>query len=502
MRTIDLWVFYGYLVLILGIGLWLRGRKKSENEFFLADSNMGWFPLGISIMVTMLTAVNYAIFPTEIFSRGIYVTVAIPVFVLVAWPVTRFFIPFYRRQKCTSAYEFLEQRFDLKTRCLASGLFIMWRILWMTVALYASSRILSAITGYSLWIIILFSGLITVAYTAVGGIRAVIWTDVAQFFVLFGGIILGLIIADIRTPGGVDEIFSVAFRGGLFKPVTPYDPNFFSFDPTIRVTFWSGTTGTVVAFLVRYGADQMVVQRFLTAKSERDACKSFWLNVVCTVIVLVLLVIFGMAIYSFAVHSRVLGRFELPLAYLKFLIKSMPYGGCGLMAAGLLAATMSSVDSGINACSAAWTRDFYHRLISERVRSSELHIRFSTLFTIIVGTVIIIMALLFIVLFGRHHNIFVLANKIINGMGSPLLAVVAAGMLKRRFTPDGVFWGGVCGTVCSVITVLVISNLALHYYAVVNLGLTFSFISILSMLLRKASTGQSSLPPKTPDLSR
>ncbi|MCP3968104.1 MAG: hypothetical protein GY750_02170 [Lentisphaerae bacterium] len=111
-------------------------------------------------------------------------------------------------------------------------------------------------------------------------------------------------------------------------------------------------------------------------------------------------------------------------------------------------------------------------VISEKIESTELHICYSTLFTITVGCIIISMALIIIVLFCHHHNMFVMANK----MGNPLLAVVVAGMLKRCFSPDGVFWGGIIGAVCGVVTVLTLTNLALHYYAVANLAVTIGAI--------------------------
>jgi SSS family transporter len=481
MHLFDYLVFYSYLIIILIIGIALRHKKRSESEFFVAERSMGWFPVGISIMVTMMTAVNYAIFPTEIFSHGIYIIISLPMFVIVAFPITRIFIPFFCAKKATSAYEFLEERFDLKVRCLASAIFMLWRIVWMAVALYASGRILSAVTGSDLRLLILIAGAVTVCYTAFGGIRAVIWTDVAQFFVLFGGIIAGLIIADVKTPGGFHDIFATAFDGRLFRPAVPYESKFFSFDPTIRVTFWSGTIGTLVAFLARYGADQVVIQRYFSARSVKDARKGFWWNVVCALVVLTLLAMFGMAVYSHSHHLGLLDDGLKPMAHVSALIRSLPWGGCGLMAAGLLAATMSSVDSGINACSAAWTKDFYHRLISKQTQTPEFHIRYSIAFTLIIGATVIMMAESFVYIFGHHHNIFVMANKVINGMGSPLLAIVVLGMIKRsKVNASGMFWGGIIGTAWSAYTALGLQGLALHYYAVLDFVGTLSACYLMS----------------------
>lgn len=484
MRISDFIVFYAYLAIVLIVGLTMYRRQHSEKEFFLAGRSLGWFPLGISIMITMLTAVNFAAFPTEIFKNGCYVLIALPIFIVVAFPVSKIFIPFFQKQKSSSAYAFLEDVFDLKTRCLASILFMLWRLIWMAVALYASARILSAVTGYQLWFLILICGVITVAYTSFGGLRAVVWTDVAQFFILLGGIITALILVSLNAEDGFVGIFKNALEHNVFKPVVPYDPEFFSFNPTIRTTFWSGTIGTMVAFMARYGADQMVIQRYRAAKSLSEARKSFAFNIICVLLILVLLVVFGMAMHSYAVNTDIMGKFSKPLKYMAVLIRSLPYGAAGLLSAALLSATMSSVDSGVNACSMAWTKDFYHRFFNKEEFSKAHHIRYSVYFSLVIGALIIAFAESFILLFGHQHSIFVMVNKVINGLGSPLLTLVILGMFKHRLRANSVFYGVISGTIFSICTALFVEHLALHYYAVVNLLATFAICYILDAFLR------------------
>lgn len=484
MRTVDFIVFYSYLAAVLTVGMLNFRRRQSEREFFLAGSSFGWFPLGISIMVTMLTAVNFAAFPAEIFQHGCYVLVSLPIFLVIIPPINRIFIPFFRKQNRDSAYAFLEEAFDLKTRCLASFLFMSWRLIWMAVALYASARILAAVTGHSLWLLILLGGVVTVMYTSLGGLRAVVWTDVAQFFVLVGGILAALALVS-STAGGFAGIFSHALGDKVFRPIVPYDPEFFSLDPTLRISFWSGALGTFVAFLTRYGADQMVIQRYLAAKSLPAARKGFVFNIICAFSMLLLLVIFGMAMHAYAAQAGIMGKYSRPLQYMAVLIKSLPYGAAGLFAAALLAATMSSVDSGVNACSMTWTKDFYHRFFNKSEVDEIHHIRYSIYFSAIIGALIIILAESFIFIFGRHHSVFAIFNRVINAMGSPLLALVILGMLKRRPRAESVFRGVIAGTVCSICMTLFVEDLALHYYAVVNLLATFAFVYLLNFLQSK-----------------
>jgi len=488
MHTIDFIVFYAYLAIVLLVGLAMYRKQHTEKDFFLAGRSLGWFPLGISIMITMLTAFNFAAFPTEIFKHGCYILIALPIFIVVYFPISKIFIPFFQKQKKASAYAFLEDVFDLKTRCLASILFMLWRLVWMAVALFASARILSAVTGYHLWLLILICGIITVAYTSFGGLRAVIWTDVAQFFILLGGIIIALTLVSLTTDGGFIGIFTNALEHNVFRPVVPYDPEFFSFDPTIRTTFWSGAIGTMVAFLARYGADQMVIQRYRAAKSLSEARKSFIFNIFCVLAVLIMLVIFGLAMHSYAVHTGIMGQYSKPLKYMAVLIRSLPYGAAGLLAAALLAATMSSIDSGVNACTMSWTKDFYHRFFNKEEFSKKHHIRYSVYFSVVIGILIIAFAELFILVFGKHQSIFMIVNKMINGFGSPLLVLIVFGMFKKRLKANSVFYGVLAGAIFSVCTAFFVEDLALHYYAVVNLLASIAMCYILEFVLPNKKT--------------
>ena len=138
-------------------------------------------------------------------------------------------MPFFYDMRLTSAYGYLERRFDRRVRSLASGLFIIWRLFWMATALFASANILSLITGIKPPAIIMISGVAATIYTYLGGMRAVMWTDVMQFFVLFSGIALGVVFA--MDDGGISQIVSLAYDGGRLKPFFPFDPEFLSPDP-------------------------------------------------------------------------------------------------------------------------------------------------------------------------------------------------------------------------------------------------------------------------------
>lgn len=493
MSGLDRFVFFAYLAGILALGALFARRQRSEGEFFLAGRSMGWFPVGLSVMVTAFSALNYTAFSGEVLQHGLYVALSLPVFVLVAFPVTRIVMPFYHDMNLCSAYEYLERRFDVRVRCLASGLFILWRIFWMAIGLLATSRILAGITGLPLLLLLALTGAAATLYTLLGGMRAVMWTDVAQFFVLFGGLIIAVCVAAGREPNGFAELFAGAAEAGLVRPFHEFDPDMFSLDPRVRITLWSALTGTFVAFLGRYSADQVVVQRYFSARSLRHAQRGFWLNVVCAVVTIGSLALLGFAVRAGMSRAGVaIEQGVPPLRYLALFIKSLPRGLAGLMTAGILAAAMSSVDSGINSCSAAFVTDFYRRL-RRRPETPEAGPGLPTDRAVTLALGVLVVGMAWYVGTWRQ-GIFTITAKIIHGMGSPLLAIVLAGMFSRRANATGVLIGGALGALASAAVSFGIEGLALHYYAVINLGLTLFLIALAGAVASAA--GAASSPEK------
>lgn len=478
MNSIDYLILAIYLALILGIGFYFRVRDRSHEAFFLAGRRMGWLPIGLSVMVTVFSAVNYVALPNEVFGYGLYVTVALPVFFLMVWPISRIWMPMFHRMRITSAYEYLERRFDRNVRSLGGGIFILWRLFWMATALYAAGNIMGAITGMAPSHIILVGGLAATAYTALGGMRAVMWTDAAQFCVLFGGIVLGLVFA--TGEGGIAGILETAKAGGRLKPFVPFDPAFISLSPFIRMTLWSGLLGVFVTLLSRYGADQVVMQRYFSARSLKAAQRGLWLSVCVSVLSLAILVVFGLAVYAHAVQAGMIDaaawetltpfqRKGIAMRSLAGLIRSFPSGVTGLVAAGLLAATMSSIDSGINACSAVYVSDFHNRLFGKTGSADAGNVWLDRGLTLGAGLISTGLAFVLIPLVGHNNSIFMIANKVVNALGSPLLALFLIGMFSRWGNAPGALYGGVIGIIASLCISLFLQGLSLQYYSVATL---------------------------------
>jgi len=486
MSILDYVILFAYLVGILILGLAVSRKRPSRGEFLLAGRSMKWFVVGSSIMATVFSATNFTGFSGEVFGHGLYVLMAVPVFILVAFPVLHGIMPFYHRLKAVSAYEFLERNFDRRVRRLASALFILWRVAWMAVALYATGRLLSGVTGISLHSLIVLAGAITTAYTVLGGMRSVMITDVAQCLMLLGSLIVAVFSAANAQHGFV-ALFQTAAANGLMKPFHPFDPGIFSLDPRIRITFWSITIGTFTAFMARYGADQMVVQRYFAAQSLDDAKRGFVLNVVFSIFALLCLTLLGFAAHAYAVSAGSLtGPIKDPTDLLARFVASLPSGACGLLVAGLMASTMSSIDSGIHSCCTAVMTDFRPRAAANESDDAQYDVRADRLLTFTFGGVATLLACFV----GQLGTIFEIANKVINGLGSPLLALVLLGLFRRGLTSAGMLSGGIAGILASVAISGGVTHLALHYYAVANLlvtvGLCYAFSVVLPEGRRRA----------------
>ena len=294
--SLDYFLMLAYILLVVGVGVWVGRGQRSTKEYFLAGRSMGWFPIGISTIASLYSAISYMGGPSEYRSYDLRLTVGIFSMIPTAVVVMLVFMPFFHRLQVYTAYEYLEKRFNVTVRALASAVFVIWRILWMGTAVYVPSLVLHTITGFPLIPMILLVGVVATLYTVVGGMRAVIWTDVAQFFVLSAGSVLALWVVGAHV-GGLEGIWSVAEQGGRTR-IFDWTP-----DLTTRVTSWGALIGSLVANLGMYGADQVSVQRYLAAKSLKGMQKSFILNTVGGWAMGFLMIGIGLGLYAFyALH--------------------------------------------------------------------------------------------------------------------------------------------------------------------------------------------------------
>lgn len=470
LHAIDWAVLIAYLLAMVAIGASFYKGQKTTKDFFLAGRSMSWLPVGLSVVATLFSAISYMAIPSSVQKFGLVLTMgAFMVFFCIPI-VTRIFMPFYHRMQVYSAYEYLEYRFDVNVRCLASAMFIVWRIVWMSLAVFSSSIALWAATGAPapLWVIIVLLGAFATFYTYLGGMKAVIWTDVIQFVVLFGGMAIAAIMIVFKVDGGVAGIFGAMSEAGKTSlvghvPELAAAQSFWGKIVAFFCTQNATLTGVLVASFVGhiafYCVDQATVQRYFTAKSLEDSQKSFWVNAIANVSIHFCLAFLGMALFAYFKanpHPAMLaGRpFEFDWKYPYFIATVMPAGVAGLLIAALYAATMSSVDSGINSCCTAFWVDFWRRLKYGEISPSKAQVDEATqhhqltvarVMTGVFGVIAILSAICISIL-GKGQ-IIELTNKLVNSFCGPMFAIFLLGMFSKRTRPLGVFIGAVAALV-------------------------------------------------------
>src|SRR5882672_5567107 len=210
--SLDAAIIVVYLAVLTGVGVHFSRRQKSLDEFFLARQSMTWLPVGLSLMAALDSAIDYLMQPSSTIKYGLILLIGTSSWLFLYPWVSKVTLPFYRRLNYFTAYEYLEARFDVRVRALAAVIFIVWRLGWMATAIFVPSLAISTATGDRIPLTLLVAGLGTLVtlYTALSGIEAVIWNDVAQFCVRFGGLAAVVWIAAASVHGGFSKIWEIA----------------------------------------------------------------------------------------------------------------------------------------------------------------------------------------------------------------------------------------------------------------------------------------------------
>jgi Na+/proline symporter len=300
MRPLDWLVLAGTVVAIVAYGLY-RGRgSNTVNSYLLAGKTMPWYAMALSIMATQASAITFISTTAQGYSDGIrfvqfYLGLPIAMVILAATAV-----PIFHRANVYTAYEYLEKRFDTKTRALVSAIFLIERGLAVGVSLCAPAIVLTVVLGWPSRITIVVMGALVVAYTAVGGIKAVTWTEVQQMVIIFAGLAAALATAVWLLPRGVGlaDALSLAGAAGKLKAIDT------GFDWTNRYNIWSGLLGGTFLFLAYFGTDQSQVQRYLTGRSIAQSRLSLLFNAVAKIPMQFLILLTGALVFVFFVYER------------------------------------------------------------------------------------------------------------------------------------------------------------------------------------------------------
>lgn len=459
-----------YMVMLIAVGAYHSRRQKTVKEYFLAGKHMSWIPIGLSLMAALNSGIDYLAQPSALIKFGIIVlTGNLTWFVLYPYA---FYVsmPMFRRLDVYSAYEYLERRFNVAVRCLAAVIFILWRLGWMATALYVPCLAITTATGHpeQLKLLVAVMGLVATVYTMLGGVKAVIWTEVVQFMVMFGGLFITMLVIIFNVHPSLSEIWEVMKTAG--EPVQ-HQPTveaagflgalatFF----TTPITFWGLLIAGLVGRLTGYTSDQVMVQRFQTAKNIRATRQGFIITAISDVVWMTVLTFVGVVLVIYfkaqmakgvAMPDWVESNTDYRFPYFMSLV--FPPGLTGPVIAAIVAASLSAIASAINSQSTVIIVDFYNRLVKKRVRlpdvltpeEQRVQIMLSRTAAIAVG----IAATLIAMNLQRFGIITEIGNRVIQTFTGPVLGIFWLGMFSRRANSPGVFIGGVAGAAAAVFT--------------------------------------------------
>ena len=448
MHTLDYIAVILYLGFLIALGFHF-GRNQSRQEFLVASGSMGWIAVGLSVMATLFSSNSFVFYPSAAFGDSLKIGLSLIAFAAMTPVVIYVFIPVYSRLKLETAYEYLERRFDISVRLLASALFILLRIGWMASATYAASLVAAEISGLSQTTVIFGLGAIAIGYTMLGGLRAVMWTDVIQFFVFATTILVSLGLILIQSGLGVGAIFGTYFERGEGLIVD------FELSMTLQYGSWAILIGVFLEALSAFGVDQVAVQRYLSAKDERTSQIGALLNLIGMWIVIPGLLMIGVGLYAhYSVHPSEIGTGTLSeilasddkmddKAMPTFVSVHFPPGVAGLFLAALMAAIMSSIDSGIHSVTTAIVVDFRDRLMPHlRPASEQREVRWMRLMVLVIGALSISLACLV----GSLGNVFDIGKKLTSAFGGPLLAIFVLALFSPRANAIGVMISVIAST--------------------------------------------------------
>jgi Na+/proline symporter len=294
-NVVDWVVLVGTMVGIAGYGAWRTRHIRSLNTYLKGSQSTGWGTIGLSVMATQASAITYLSIPGQGFESGIGFVqnyFGLPLALIIVCAV---FLPMYRRLGVYTAYEFLGQRFDQKTRLLGAGLFLLQRGLAAGVTIYAPAIILSTVLGWRVDLVIVFTGLLVIAYTVTGGSEAVSLTHKWQMAVIFGGMVTALVVLLAKLPDGLGFSGAAHIAGALGK-LHAVD---FSLDPTRRYTLWTGVLGGLFLSLSYFGTDQSQVQRYIGGASLREGRLGLMLNALLKIPMQFLILLLGALLFVF-----------------------------------------------------------------------------------------------------------------------------------------------------------------------------------------------------------
>ena len=444
--TINILVIIGYFAVLAGIGIYFSRRQKSTNDYFKGGGRIPWWAAGLSLFGTALSAITFMAIPSKAYATN-WSYVLFNIGILFVAPIIVFvFIPFFRKLNITTAYEYLEIRFNAFVRVICSMAFIIFQVGRMGVVLFLPSIALNVVTGLDIFLCIGIMGVCSILYTMIGGIEAVVWTDAIQVIILLGGAIFAVIYISCSLPGGLGETIDIAVANGKFNLGTT---NFDLKDATM----WTVIIAACFTHLTTYGTDQSMVQRYLTTSSMKEAQKSVWTNAILTIPATLIFFFIGTALYAYyKIYPENLS-ISIPngdAIFPWYIFTQLPTGIVGLLISGIFAAAMSTLSGSMNSAATAYIVDIYSRFLHKGESGNEL--RAARMATCVIG--IISLSFAFLMATWNIASLWDEFNKILGLILGSMGGLFMLGMLTERANSIG----AIIGIVASIMVQLFVAR--------------------------------------------
>lgn len=475
--VVNYGVMIVYLLAMVLVGVYFAKRQKNTSDYFKAGGRVPGWAAGISVFATTLSSITFMSIPAKAFTND-WINILGQYIVLLIMPIVYiYYVPRLRKLQITSVYEFLESRFDVRSRVFASVLFVLFQIGRIAIVTNLTVLAITSFININPLIVVFFVGFLCIFYTYMGGIEGVVWTDVIQGILLIIGAVLIFVLICLKVQGGIGEIFSVIQAEDKFFPVSE-----------LR---WSWTDGTIpiviigffFANLQSFTASQDVVQRYVVTESMEETKKTLWMNARLVAIVPILFFAIGSGLYVFYQQHPDLLPEEFNTARIVpyFIVTQLPIGIAGLIIAAIFAAAQSTISSSLNSVSSSINSDLYKRFKKGNIADREL-MRVAKLS--IVGCGILSMLATVYLVETKASELWDAFNSILGLLGAPVAGLFALGIFSKRATGSSAF----VGLLVTIIILLIIKypaplNFVLERLFGVNIpNLNFFFYAIFGTL--------------------
>ena len=477
-HPVDLGIVIAYLLGITALGVYFRRGQKAgakadreavSRDYFLGGRTAPWWALAFSIVATETSTLTIIGTPAISYAGNLAFLQLVFGYLIGRALIVLMLLPGYFRGEFFTAYALIERRFGEKMRAVAASTFLITRALAEGVRLSAIALVVSVVLGTSERLAVLIVIALTVLYTFEGGMKAVIWTDVAQLLLYLTGSAVTFWLLLHRIPGGWSEVMQVAAAAGHKLHVLD-----FSFSWTTKYTLWSGLIGGAFLTMASHGTDQTIVQRLLAARSQKDSRSALLTSGVIVLAQFTIFLLIGVLLYVFSQHWPLLARGErLDRILPTFLVRDMPTGLAGLLLASILAVAMSNASGSLNSLAASSVLDFAR--LRGRVTDAAKFLRLSRRMTLVWGLVLMGFGLV------RWGPLLETGLTVASLPFGSLLGLFLLGTADRRANAPGALTGMFAG-LAAVLAVLLFTKVAFTWYVMIGACVTLGVGAAVSRL--------------------